>query len=1041
MGRAKHTLKIIIQLLEWGKVPAFFVVVGLGFISLITSNSFPIRMPFKPFVVISGSMRPTIPEGSVAFVNRQSDEAKVGDIITFMRPDNTQENVTHRVEGVEEKEGKIFYKTKGDANNASDAWRVKREAVWGTVMFHVPWLGYLISFTRTKPGVLLIVVLPLIVIAIDELRVIFQEINKIRKKKEMKDTSSSASAIALLLLVSYGFFASSIGTTISGFTDTTTATNHEVATSCWVAPSAVSQLLPLNNAATNATDVSFSWSSTTSSCPIATIEYNVQVYSDAGLTTLSYESGYGAGLSGTFLSVPEGEYWWVVLAKDQFPNVSTSSSRHLIVDRTLPLASLEVEGSGYKAVEEKISNGDFESGDLSGWGTFGSLSVLSSDTVSTPTTTVTPYEGSKMVRIGSKAVSTAGRFVWENRLMQSITSGAKSMSLYYNFFTRDTAFDDPGFFIRLNGQTIFSKSAAELTGSLGSARSTGWQQFAYNLSLVTDPMTNLAFYAGNTGDKLNQSWVYLDKITTYYVTARGTADYSLAGNDTLSGVSFCEYKEGAGIVWTTFSSAFQIPLPGAHDLSYRCVDNAGNIGATSLVKVITDVLSPETISDLGVTASTYNSATLQWTAPGNDGALSTTRSSSYDVRYSTADITDDATFNAATVVENVPAPKPVGETESLEVLGLDPSTPYYFAVKTKDEAPNTSLLSNVPSITTLPGSAVNPGDIVINELMWSGSSLSANDEWIELKNMTDRPLDLTGMSMTRLAGGVDTSMIPASSFAGKTLAAHGYFLISNFASSASRMKDTITPDIVNTGVNLANGALEIKLFSGATFIDTAWDGTAAREGIFNSAAGKYYSMERTGVPGDGANPLSWYTCIDSASSTDYFDGGTDERGTPGAKNRSENEPLSHQSFLSRDIVQDATESATISAESILSNEIVQSENTQSASLSAMKISIAPTIELVRSQDGKTVSFTIKDVSSYTSLSYELTYDSSVGVQGVVGKATLSGDDQFVKSGILLGTCSTGGICEYHTDVKNISLRVLLTDSAGETVEIFGSVTP
>ena len=47
-------------------------------------------------------------------------------------------------------------------------------------------VGFLMSFTKTRPGVLLIVVLPLTVIAIDELRIIFQEISKIRKKKLRK---------------------------------------------------------------------------------------------------------------------------------------------------------------------------------------------------------------------------------------------------------------------------------------------------------------------------------------------------------------------------------------------------------------------------------------------------------------------------------------------------------------------------------------------------------------------------------------------------------------------------------------------------------------------------------------------------------------------------------------------------------------------------------------------------------------------------------------------------------------------------------------
>ena len=96
--------------------------------------------------------------------------------------------------------------------------------------------------------------------------------------------------------------------------------------------------------------------------------------------------------------------------------------------------------------------------------------------------------------------------------------------------------------------------------------------------------------------------------------------------------------------------------------------------------------------------------------------------------------------------------------------------------------------------------------------MWSGSSITENDEWIELKNMTDRTLDITGLSITRLAGGADVSMIPVSSFVGKTIAPYGYFLLSHFVNTSSKIKDTVIPNIVDSGVNLSDTELEIKLY-------------------------------------------------------------------------------------------------------------------------------------------------------------------------------------------------------------------------------------
>ena len=170
------------------------------------------------------------------------------------------------------------------------------------------------------------------------------------------------------------------------------------------------------------------------------------------------------------------------------------------------------------------------------------------------TYTVTPYDGSYMTRIGN-----TNNYIWENRLMQSLDTGAKSLSLYYNFFSRDAApYDDPGFFIRVNGQEIFSKKADDVNPTAiidSKARTTDWQQFTYNLSHITDTKTNLAIYAGNTGDTTDNSWVYIDKITTYIATATGTADYKFTGTDNMggSGISTCAYDiDGGG--WNSIGS-------------------------------------------------------------------------------------------------------------------------------------------------------------------------------------------------------------------------------------------------------------------------------------------------------------------------------------------------------------------------------------------------------------------------------------------------------------------------------------------------------
>lgn len=170
--------KAVLKIMDLVKGPAFVVIVLLGLLSLLVASNSPWRTPYKPFVVLSGSMRPTIMEGSVVFVQRGFQQLKVKDVVTFIRPDNPRDNVTHRI--VEETN--LGYKTQGDANNAPDGWTVRKEAVWGKVVFTLPYLGYVLTFSRTKPGVILLIALPLSIIILDEIRVILNELRKRRKK-------------------------------------------------------------------------------------------------------------------------------------------------------------------------------------------------------------------------------------------------------------------------------------------------------------------------------------------------------------------------------------------------------------------------------------------------------------------------------------------------------------------------------------------------------------------------------------------------------------------------------------------------------------------------------------------------------------------------------------------------------------------------------------------------------------------------------------------------------------------------------------------
>lgn len=86
---------------------------------------------------------------------------------------------------------------------------------------------------------------------------------------------------------------------------------------------------------------------------------------------------------------------------------------------------------------------------------------------------------------------------------------------------------------------------------------------------------------------------------------------------------------------------------------------------------------------------------------------------------------------------------------------------------------------------------------------------------------------------------------------------------------------------------------------------------------------------------------------------------------------------------------------------------------------------SPSVSLSLFDDKKSVSFVIDNIKGYRQVSYELTYDSDLATQGVVGNVELEPGMEKYEKVITLGTCSTGESCVYHQGVKNFYLKVEL----------------
>lgn len=136
----------------------FIVLALLPFVvfTLITGNT-NVLPSFKSFVVLSGSMEPTLPVGSITYTNKSGFYER-GDVIAFQNAGG--QTVTHRIIETTAMATGAGYKTQGDANNAADADVIPGDKILGKVMFHIPYVGYVVNYLRTPMGFGLAIVAP-----------------------------------------------------------------------------------------------------------------------------------------------------------------------------------------------------------------------------------------------------------------------------------------------------------------------------------------------------------------------------------------------------------------------------------------------------------------------------------------------------------------------------------------------------------------------------------------------------------------------------------------------------------------------------------------------------------------------------------------------------------------------------------------------------------------------------------------------------------------------------------------------------------------
>lgn len=133
-------------------LPALCNVLGTLILLAVIVSYLPLALPqllgYTCFNVISGSMEPTIPVGSVIYVEPvDAIDVRSGDVIAFYSDGSV---VTHRVEENRFVEGKFI--TKGDANLREDFESTPYQALIGRVRYSIPYLGRFLTLYTSQVG-------------------------------------------------------------------------------------------------------------------------------------------------------------------------------------------------------------------------------------------------------------------------------------------------------------------------------------------------------------------------------------------------------------------------------------------------------------------------------------------------------------------------------------------------------------------------------------------------------------------------------------------------------------------------------------------------------------------------------------------------------------------------------------------------------------------------------------------------------------------------------------------------------------------------
>lgn len=142
----------------------FFPYILVYFVVLFTAlilipKQLPNLLGYQFYTVLTNSMEPTIPTYSVVLTHilDEEDPIEPDTIITFHANRFGEPIIlTHYFKTTQIDEGELYYRTQAEIADTYDHYHTLRSDIIGEYVFHIPYIGKLFLFYRSKFGLLVL---------------------------------------------------------------------------------------------------------------------------------------------------------------------------------------------------------------------------------------------------------------------------------------------------------------------------------------------------------------------------------------------------------------------------------------------------------------------------------------------------------------------------------------------------------------------------------------------------------------------------------------------------------------------------------------------------------------------------------------------------------------------------------------------------------------------------------------------------------------------------------------------------------------------